>query len=92
MLEDSQLYSYYAKKKVIDTDDVNLALQTQFDRSFVGPPARDVLLEIARSKNAQPLPPIKSHNGLRLPADRFSLVANNVRLQSGSSSSNNKPH
>lgn len=80
VLDDAQLYSSFAKKKQIDADDVNLTLQMQADRSFVGPPSRDVLLEIARHKNAQPLPPIKSHNGMRLPADRYSLVASNLRL------------
>lgn len=80
VLDDAQLFSSYAKKKVIDTDDVSIAIQMQVDRSFVGPPSRDVLLEIARNKNNQPLPPIKSHNGMRLPADRYSLVAPNLRL------------
>ena len=83
VLEDAQLFSSYAKKKVIDTDDVSIAVHMQVEKSFVGPPSRDVLLEIARDKNTQPLPPIKSHNGLRLPADRYSLVAPNVRLASG---------
>ncbi|XP_046915655.2 TBP-associated factor 9 [Dermatophagoides farinae] len=80
VLEDAQLFSSYARKKVIDTDDVSLAIQMQIDRSFVGPPSRDILLEISRNKNTQPLPPIKSHNGMRLPADRYSLVAPNFRL------------
>lgn len=80
VLEDSQLFSSYARKKVIDTDDVSLAIQMQIDRSFVGPPSRDILLEISRNKNTQPLPPIKSHNGMRLPADRYSLVQPNFRL------------
>ena len=84
VLEDAQLFSSYAKKKVIDTDDVSIAVQMHVDKSFVGPPSRDVLLEIARAKNTQPLPPIKSHNGVRLPADRYSLVASNLRLASGS--------
>ena len=82
VLEDAQLYSAYAKKKVIDTHDIQIATQMQMERSFVGPPPRGTLIEIARAKNGLPLPPIKSHNGMRLPADRYSLVAPNVRLVS----------
>ena len=76
------MYSAYAKKKVIDTHDIQIATQMQMERSFVGPPPRGTLIEIARAKNGLPLPPIKSHNGMRLPADRYSLVAPNVRLVS----------
>lgn len=85
VLEDAQLFSAYAKKKNIDSDDVGIAVQMQMERSFQGPPPRDALLEIARNKNTQQLPPIKSHNGMRLPADRYSLVAANLRLVSANS-------
>lgn len=85
VLEDAQMFSSYAKKKTIDPEDVQLAIQLQVDRSFANPPPRDLLLEIARQKNNQPLPPIKSHNGPRLPADRYSLVACNYKLKSAKS-------
>lgn len=62
----------------------------QIDRLFVGPPSRDVLLEISRNKNTQPLPAIKSHNGMRLPADRYSLVAPNFKLISNLSNTKNR--
>ena len=87
-MEDAQLFSSYAKKKVIDSDDVSIAVQMQMNKSFVGPPSRDVLLEISRTKNTQPLPPIKSHIGMRLPADRYSLVASNLRLATGNKQAN----
>lgn len=64
----------------------------QMERAFVGPPPRDALLEIARNKNNQPLPPIKSHNGMRLPADRYSLVAPNLRLVSTGNSAGGGSH
>lgn len=82
VLEDAHLYSSYAKKKSIDYDDVNLAIQIQVDKSFTGPPPRDLLIEIARTKNNQTLPAIKSHNGPRLPPDRYSLVACNYKQKS----------
>jgi len=49
---------------------------------FTSPPPRDLLMEIARQKNNQPLPTIKSHAGLRLPPDRYSLISCNYRLKS----------
>ncbi len=85
VLEDAQLFSSYAKKKTIDCDDISLAIQLQVDKGFTGPPPRDLLLEIARSKNNQTLPAIKSHNGPRLPADRYSLIACNYKQKSNKS-------
>ena len=83
VLEDAHLYSSYAKKKSIDCADISLAIQLQVDKSFTGPPPRELLLEIARTKNSQTLPAIKSHNGPRLPPDRYSLISCNYKQKSG---------
>lgn len=40
-----------------------------------------VLLELARSKNATPLPLIKTHCGLRLPPERHCLLSANYKLR-----------
>lgn len=40
-----------------------------------------VLLELARGRNIAPLPLIKSHCGLRLPPDRYCLIATNYKLK-----------
>lgn len=40
-----------------------------------------VLLELARGRNIAPLPLIKPHCGLRLPPDRYCLVAANYKLR-----------
>lgn len=80
-LEDARVYANHAKKKIIDVDDVRLALQMQLDKSFTGPPPREVLWEIARVKNVNPLPIIKPHCGLRLPPDRYCLSSCNYRLK-----------
>lgn len=87
VLEEAYTFSSYAKKKNIDSDDVRLAIQLHVDKSFTSPPPRDILLEISRTKNNQALPLIKSHNGPRLPADRYSLVSCNFKQKS----SKNKP-
>lgn len=71
ILDDARVFANHAKKKTIDLDDVRLAVQMQLDKSFTSPPPREVLLEIARVKNVNPLPLIKPHCGLRLPPDRY---------------------
>lgn len=70
ILDDARVFANHAKKKIIDLDDVRLAVQMQLDKSFTSPPPREVLLEISRVKNVNPLPLIKPHCGLRLPPDR----------------------
>ncbi|XP_022123722.1 transcription initiation factor TFIID subunit 9 [Pieris rapae] len=82
VLDDARVFANHAKKKTIDLDDVRLAVQMQLDKSFTSPPPREVLLELARVKNVNPLPLIKPHCGLRLPPDRYCLSACNYRLKS----------
>lgn len=55
------------------------------DKSFTGPPPREVLLEVAKQKNCQPLPTIKPHSGIRLPPDRHCLLAANYKLRAATS-------
>jgi len=81
ILDDAKIYANHAKKKSVYVEDVKLAVQMQLDKSFTNPPPRDVLLELARIRNANPLPLIKSHCGLRLPPDRFCLTQCNYRLK-----------
>ena len=44
VLEDAKTYSNHAGRSAINLDDVKLAVQTQLDHSFTGPPPRDVHL------------------------------------------------
>ncbi|CAG9788497.1 unnamed protein product [Diatraea saccharalis] len=81
ILDDARVFANHAKKKTIDLDDVRLAVQMQLDKSFTSPPPREVLLEIARVKNVNPLPLIKPHCGLRLPPDRYCLSSCNYRIK-----------
>ena len=67
-----------------------MAIQLQVEKMFTSPPPRDLLLEIARHKNNQPLPPIKSHAGPRLPPDRYSLIGCNYRLKNTSKLKSNQ--
>ncbi|CAH0720565.1 unnamed protein product, partial [Brenthis ino] len=81
VLDDARVFANHSKKKTIDLDDVRLAVQMQLDKSFTSPPPREVLLELARVKNVNPLPLIKPHCGLRLPPDRYCLSSCNYRLK-----------
>ncbi|CAG0901899.1 unnamed protein product [Cyprideis torosa] len=82
VLEDARLFSQHAKKKSIDTEDVRLAIEMQLDRGFTSPPPRDVLMEMARTRNAEPLPQVKPHAGPRLPPERFCLLAPTFKAKS----------
>jgi len=85
ILQEAQVLSSYAKKDQIDLDDVQLAVNMQTDKTVTSPPPKELLLEVAREKNNQPLPPIRSHNGLRIPFDKFTLIGSNYRLKTSSS-------
>ncbi|XP_076446078.1 uncharacterized protein LOC143283711 isoform X2 [Babylonia areolata] len=82
VLEDAKVYSQHANKKNIDVDDVKLAVQCRTDHSFTNPPPKELLQEIARQKNGQPLPPIKPYGGPRSLPDRYCLTNPNFRLRS----------
>lgn len=81
ILEDAKAYANHAKKKSIDLEDVKLALNIQLEQMFTNPPPREVLAEVARTKNNTPLPFIKPHCGVRLPQDRYCLSSCNLRIK-----------
>jgi len=81
VLEDAKVYSNHANRKNIDAEDIKLAVQVKMDHSFTSPPPRDLLMEIARQKNSQPLPLIKPYQGPRLPPDRYCLSQPNYKLK-----------
>lgn len=85
ILQEAQVLSSYAKKSQVDLDDVQLAVDMQADKTVTSPPPKELLLEVAREKNNQPLPPIKPHNGLRIPFDRYTLIGTNYKLKSSDS-------
>ncbi|XP_015119863.1 transcription initiation factor TFIID subunit 9 [Diachasma alloeum] len=92
ILDDSKIYANHAKKKFIDLEDVRLAVKMQLDRTFTNPPPRDVLLDVAKSKNNIPLPFVKPNNGLRLPPDRYCLNSANYRLKNITKKQTGKMH
>lgn len=85
VLQEAQVFSSYAKKDAIDLNDVQLAVNMQTDKTVTSPPPRELLLEVAREKNNQPLPSIKPHNGIRIPFDRYTLIGTNYKLKTNNS-------
>ncbi|CAG7838101.1 unnamed protein product [Allacma fusca] len=81
VVEEARVYSSYAKKKVVDVDDVKLAIKMLSDKCYSTVPPREMLLDVAKQKNNTPLPLLKSCSGLRLPPDRFCLTQPNYQLQ-----------
>ncbi|ELT97765.1 hypothetical protein CAPTEDRAFT_161501 [Capitella teleta] len=82
VLDDARVYSSHSKKKAIDEDDVRLAVQYKLEYGFTTPPPKDLLLDVARSKNSVALPLIKPYIGPKLPPDRYCLCAPNYKLRS----------
>ncbi len=81
VLDDARAVSAHAHKKSVDLDDVRLAVQMYSEQNVTSPPSREVLLDVARAKNAAPLPIPKPTCGLRLPPDRHCLTACNYRVR-----------
>lgn len=81
LLDDAKAFSTHAGKKSIDSEDIKMAIKSKVDFSFTTTPPRDLLIELSKNKNKNPLPPIKDHSGIRLPPDRFCLHAQNFFLK-----------
>ena len=59
---------------------VKMYTNVKADQNFTAPPPREVLLDLARTKNAVQLPLIKPALGIRLPPDRHCLTACNYKV------------
>ncbi|XP_057812424.1 transcription initiation factor TFIID subunit 9-like [Salvia miltiorrhiza] len=80
VLTDSHVYADHAGKSIIDSDDVKLAIQSKVNFSFSQPPPREVLLELARSRNKVPLPKSIAGLGIPLPPEQDTLINPNYQL------------
>ncbi|KAL6878470.1 hypothetical protein ACP4OV_012640 [Aristida adscensionis] len=81
VLGDAQVYADHAGKPQIDADDVRIAIQAKVNFSFSQPPPREVLLELARSRNRIPLPKsIAPPGSIPLPPEQDTLLAQNYQL------------
>ncbi|KAJ0250504.1 Transcription initiation factor TFIID subunit 9 [Hirschfeldia incana] len=80
VLTDAQVYSEHASKSTIDSDDLKLAIQSKVTFSFPQPPPREVLLELAASRNKIPLPKLVAGLGVPLPPEQDTLISPNYQL------------
>ncbi|KAI8057691.1 transcription initiation factor TAFII31 [Syncephalis plumigaleata] len=80
VFQDAQLYAQHAGKHDIELDDVQLAIQGLVNNSFMGPPPREFLMELATEKNATPLPLIPERYGIRLPPEQYCLTGANFQI------------
>ncbi|KAK0552130.1 Transcription initiation factor TFIID subunit 9 [Tilletia horrida] len=85
VLQDALVYSDHAASRSSSTsgislDDIQLAIQSRVNYSFTAPPPKDVLLSLASSINAIPLPPISDRVGIRLPPPEHCLTNVNFSI------------
>lgn len=80
-LSDAQDYANHAGRANIALEDVKLAVLRKSEEYSTPVLTRDSLLDIAREKNASPLPALKAYSGPRLPPDRYCLSSHNYRLK-----------
>uniref|UniRef100_J3LPN6 Transcription initiation factor TFIID subunit 9 n=2 Tax=Oryza brachyantha TaxID=4533 RepID=J3LPN6_ORYBR len=81
VLGDAQVYADHAGKPQLDADDVRLAIQSKVNFSFSQPPPREVLLELAQSRNKIPLPKsIAPPGSIPLPPEQDTLLSQNYQL------------
>ncbi|XP_065851750.1 transcription initiation factor TFIID subunit 9-like isoform X2 [Euphorbia lathyris] len=83
VLTDAQVYSEHAGKSTVDCDDLKLAIQSKVNFSFSQPPPREVLLELARSRNKIPMPKkrVGGGPGILLPQEQDTLIRANYQLE-----------
>jgi transcription initiation factor TFIID subunit 9B len=80
ILQDAQIYSEHADRKDLSLNDLKLAVESKVLDSFISPPSKDLLYEIAEKKNNLPLPQIPEKFGLRLPPERHILTAPTLNI------------
>ncbi|KAJ3075451.1 hypothetical protein HDU98_008069 [Podochytrium sp. JEL0797] len=77
---DAQLFAEHAGRGDVEVDDVRLAVQGQLLHSFTSVPSKEVLSEIAASKNVAPLPLVAEKHGLRIPPERHALTGSHFQI------------
>ncbi|CBQ71573.1 related to TAF9-TFIID and SAGA subunit [Sporisorium reilianum SRZ2] len=84
VLSDALVYADHANARQagsnLSLEDVNLAIQSRVNYSFTKPPEKDMLLALASTVNAIPLPPISDRHGVRLPPAQHCLTNVNFAI------------
>ncbi|EPZ35562.1 TFIID-31kDa-domain-containing protein [Rozella allomycis CSF55] len=80
VLQDAQIIADHAEREDIEAKDVRLAIAQKVNHTFTPPPTRQLLLDLAATRNAQPLPVINEKQGIRLPPERHCLLSLNYQV------------
>lgn len=81
VLQDGLMYAEHAGRQELSVDDVQLAVQARVNSSFTQPPPRELLLELAKEKNSNPLPPYPQRLGVLLPPEEHCLVQPSYQIE-----------
>lgn len=82
VLIDADEYKNHSGRDHIDLEDVKLAVQSRVNHSFVQPPPRQAMVEMARNKNSKPLPNVPdSHGCVILPKEQDCLTSVNYQVE-----------
>eukprot|EP00741_Cyanophora_paradoxa_P025533 tig00000383_g24639.t1 len=77
VLTDARDYMDHAARQNLELDDVRLAIQSKVNQTFTQPPPKELLMDLARARNGQPMPIIPNKNGFHLPDPKFCLLSQN---------------
>ncbi|CAI5495277.1 unnamed protein product [Closterium sp. Naga37s-1] len=80
VLGEARVYAEHAGHATLEVDDVRLAVQAKVSTSFSQPPPREMLMELARARNAVPIPPIAGSGLFALPPEAECLLQPNVQI------------
>ncbi|KAJ3226816.1 Transcription initiation factor TFIID subunit 9B [Clydaea vesicula] len=89
LLQDAQAYAQHDNRTEIEHQDIQLAITQIVSSSFIKPPSKDFLTDLAEKKNAIPLPIIGEKFGIRCPPDRHNLTKNNFQILPSSEKTQN---
>lgn len=81
VLHDGLMYAEHAGRSELAIEDVQLAVQARVNSSFTQPPPRELLLELAKEKNSNPLPNFPSRLGVLLPPDEHCLTQPTYQIE-----------
>ena len=81
ILQDGLMYAEHAGRQELSVDDVQLAVQARVNSSFTQPPPRELLLELAKEKNSNPLPPYPARLGVLLPPEEHCLIQPTYQIE-----------
>lgn len=81
ILQDAEKYKEHAGKSGLDISDIRMAIQSRVNHSFIQPPPRQTMLEMARKKNSIPITEMPEQFGVLLPPEDWCLTSVNFQLE-----------